>query len=88
MNYIHVRMDDGRAFAKEWPGRDTEEAEQGVRYMFSQGNYSCDCNRGLFLGEEEDRPCGEILRIKTLDFIYNDMTYYRMFDGEPRELWP
>lgn len=26
-------------------------------WMFEEGNYSCDCNRAIWLGYTEDRPC-------------------------------
>ena len=52
--------------------------EEGVpdSYMWSEGNYSCDCNRGLFFaraGREEENwhlPCGNELysvNLKTMD---------------------
>jgi hypothetical protein len=29
-------------------------------FMWDEGNYSCDCNRGtIFLDSDEDFPCGE-----------------------------
>lgn len=35
----------------------------GVEFMYSDGNYGCDCNRALFLARAQgltnpDRPCG------------------------------
>lgn len=41
------------------------EWEDSLEYLWSEGNYGCDCNRALFfaraVGEEdpEDRECGE-----------------------------
>lgn len=39
--------------------------EEGLHFMFADGNYSCDCNRKLFFGRaediefsDEDTPCG------------------------------
>lgn len=37
---------------------------EATEYQWSEGNYSCDCNRGLFFGrangeENMDRKCGD-----------------------------
>lgn len=40
---------------------------ESARYMFMEGNYSCDCNRSLMLGIEE-LPCGPGDTIKLEDF--------------------
>lgn len=41
-----------------------------ARYMFERGNYSCDCNRSLFLSREhkeiKEMECGD--KIKMVDF--------------------
>lgn len=41
-----------------------EKSEDGLLFMWTEGNYSCDCNRSLFFAraakeEEIDIPCGE-----------------------------
>jgi hypothetical protein len=43
----------------------SEEGRRGIEFMWSEGNYACDCNRGLFLsfalGRDKDEfevPCG------------------------------
>ena len=47
-------------------------------YMWTEGNYSCDCNRALFharfrdVPEPEDPPCGEG-RFKLLDAPWEDV---------------
>ena len=44
---------------------DQESRHSSLRFMFEDGNYSCDCNRKLFFGRayltefsDEETPCG------------------------------
>jgi len=42
--------------------------EEAVRYMFFEGNYSCDCNKSLFIQQQCDMafpmlPCGDEIKI-------------------------
>lgn len=44
------------------PLKDAEEQRQNLLYLWMEGNYSCDCNRALFLARalkepEPDLPC-------------------------------
>jgi hypothetical protein len=44
---------------------------ESVVFQFAEGNYSCDCNRALFLDQAHQRDeraveCGETLRIASL----------------------
>lgn len=32
--------------------------DSGIAYTWAAGNYSCDCNRAIFFGDEADQPCG------------------------------
>lgn len=45
-------------------------------YMFHDGNYSCDCNRSIFLAEKYDDvekvDCGDAIRIKDFGFVEPD----------------
>ncbi|HKL13128.1 MAG TPA: hypothetical protein VJ907_05930, partial [Halanaerobiales bacterium] len=41
-----------------------------ARYIWTEGNYSCDCNRAGFLGFDEDFDCGE--DIELIEYV---MTY-------------
>lgn len=51
----HKETGEARVYrdASEWP-----EAHQAI-FMYSEGNYGCDCNRGLFLRDwqGEDMQC-------------------------------
>ena len=55
----------------------TYEEESDAIYMWSEGNYSCDCNRGLFLNGN-DYDCGEkdfgvTLYNEDKESIYSDL---------------
>ena len=55
-----------------------EYEEEHARYMFECGNYSCDCNRALFIqrayGEDEieELECGEEIELLEYWFEYRD----------------
>lgn len=54
-----------------------EYPEDVARYMFFEGNYSCDCNLSAFIQEEcdenfPDLTCGDEIKIIDLDVIYSD----------------
>lgn len=36
-----------------------EAWDESQEYLWIDGNWSCDCNRAAFFGEETDWPCGE-----------------------------
>ncbi len=49
------------------------EGEEGSIYLseftefyWSEGNFSCDCNRAYLVGEE-DLPCGETIQIQRIE---------------------
>lgn len=63
--HMTLRLADGRAFAYKCdfgPGYDSEAA----RYMWLDGNYSCDCNRSLFLAGYgvEEMGCGDTITLE------------------------
>lgn len=45
-----------------------------ARYMFEDGNYSCDCNKSLFLSREhpeiEEMDCGDEIQIKNFTVVH------------------
>jgi hypothetical protein len=57
-----------------------EYEEDQARYMFEDGNYSCDCNLSLFLNRKypdddnfkEEFHCGYEIEIKDISFRYED----------------
>lgn len=47
-------------------------SEESANFMFTEGNYSCDCTLSLFIKEHcdknfEDLPCGEEIEIIKLE---------------------
>jgi hypothetical protein len=63
------------------PGWDDEhDLLRTIRWMFTEGNYGCDCNRKLFLdrahqqeGDESwEYPCGDTMMIERITVIRPD----------------
>lgn len=58
----------------DWIDDGFSTAEESVRYQYTEGNYSCDCNRELFFcrakgieePEQEDHKCGDDERFRIL----------------------
>jgi hypothetical protein len=40
---------DTRTFEQKSSGDDALDADRNIEYLWDEGNYSCDCNRSLFL---------------------------------------
>jgi hypothetical protein len=99
----HVRVVlsyQGVDYAFDDPFPMGDEPEEGVAdavlYMYTEGNYACDCNRSLFLGrhceeppefppDEDDPnddclPCGKTIGLVSLVFVASD--------GAERVLFP
>ena len=50
-------------------------SEEAAHYMFEEGNYSCDCNRSMFLiskygGFINELDCGHTIELKDFEIIY------------------
>lgn len=51
---------------------------ESAKYMFEDGNYACDCNKSIFLGEfypedfSEELECGELISIARLNIRFDD----------------
>ena len=64
-----LTLPDGRVFPFEYDFGYAYPPES-AEYMFTDGNYGCDCNRSLFLGyaghDVEEMDCGD--EIKVTDF--------------------
>ena len=63
-NFYNLEED----FGYEYPA-------DSVRYMFFDGNYSCDCNKSLFIQRQCDEnfpelDCGDEIEITKLDIVY------------------
>lgn len=50
-------------------------SEAAAEYMFFEGNYSCDCNKSIFIGEQytefEEMDCGDTIQLEnfTVNFV-------------------
>jgi len=58
---------------------DEDDLAQTVEYIYTEGNFSCDCNKRLFLARayqqdepDEDDECGDTLIIERLTLIRPD----------------
>lgn len=63
MDYIALIQHKGetREYHDEWPDSFSGE---GLEFMWTDGNYACDCNRALFWNrikgkDDPDVPCGD-----------------------------
>lgn len=61
------------------PTWDSEaEILRTIEFMYTDGNYACDCNRKLFLARAKQQPepvedrCGDTLKIKSLRVLTPD----------------
>ena len=69
-----------------WSSED--ELIDSIVYMYTKGNYSCDCNRSLFIARayQEDEPnnvnCGHTIELERLTLIRPDASELVIFDGE------
>lgn len=61
-----MRLPDGGALDYTYGPFDEVDAE-AVEYLFTEGNYSCDCNRSLLLRrgghDVPEMPCGEDIEL-------------------------
>jgi len=59
---------------------DFEIDDHTIRYMFDEGNYSCDCNKSAFLCQAGllgiEYPCGETIDLINLEIREADTDEY------------
>lgn len=77
---------NGQPIGPTW--EDDADVLHAIEYLFMEGNYSCDCNRALFLeyaqqkdGEDVDHPCGDTIMLKRLTAIRPDRSEVVLFDS-------
>lgn len=71
---------DAKVIEPVW--EDEHDLFESIVYMFTEGNYSCDCNRRAFLArayqqeepEGDDDMCGDTMLLKQLTAIRPDGT--------------
>ena len=62
----------------EAPWSDEQEVFSAMKYQYIYGNYSCDCNKAMFLSrayqqdDPDDTPCGDEMTLKCLTAIRPD----------------
>lgn len=70
------------SYTQEWDETkdyydDVEDMEQHVHYMWTEGNYSCDCNRLVFMSlddpDEDSPPCGISVKLVSLTIEGKDL---------------
>ena len=78
---VRVDLEDGRKYVQSYgPLNDEDELISLILYANTEGNDSCDCNKRIYLADEEDtdtpdeNPCGDSLKIKHITLIRPDMT--------------
>ncbi len=64
-----------------------EELISATVFTWTEGNYSCDCNRHAFIADayqeerDENGPCGHELNLKRLTLLRPDMTEQVIWEG-------
>lgn len=64
-----------------------EDLFQSMHFMYTDGNYSCDCNKTLFwcraqqLQEPEHVDCGDAMGLKRLTVIRPDGSEHTLFEA-------
>jgi hypothetical protein len=69
---------------------DDEDVITQIEYMYTDGNYGCDCNKLLFIGYAEqkdygDTLCADKLEIKRLIVIRPDRTQVILIDRAAKD---
>ena len=70
---------------RQWMIYDPEDGDTPSDYMYSDGNYSCDCNRHLFFHRangaepDEDCACGEVVYSVNLVNPKDGRVFYEEF---------
>lgn len=75
---------DADAISPTWGSE--RELFDTVVFMYTDGNYSCDCNKALFLARahqeaEPDNPCGDEMALRKLTAIRPDRSEVVLFEA-------
>lgn len=74
---------------RQAPGYENEDAiESNILFMYTEGNYSCDCNRSLFIGyatgeEVPGSGCGDEIELQRITLIRPDGTKKIIYEEAP-----
>lgn len=59
--------------ASQLPGQSLEDTWHLTRYMWEEGNYSCDCNKSLFARQRgfdcNELECGDTIELVSLERV-------------------
>jgi hypothetical protein len=59
-------------------GADQEDTIHGVLWVWTEGNYECDCNRSIFMyGVDKQMPCNSDDNVIVLDDLIIDGASYK-----------
>jgi len=79
MKYTITLRDNSTGETKDYQEKYDWEEEHSMLYQWFDGNYSCDCNRAIFMKGEyiENAPCsdGKIDVIKIVDEAGNEIDF-------------
>ena len=57
-------------------GDDLYDVIHNLKYYYSEGNASCDCNKRIFAGladvDDEDNPCGDSITYEKLSLVFDN----------------
>jgi len=68
---VKVKIDfEYREKTYRYRGEMVDTTLEHAKYMWTEGNYSCDCNRAMFLDIDDDMPCGEEIKITNYIMSY------------------
>lgn len=76
----------------EAPWGDEQEIFSAMEYQYLDGNYSCDCNKAMFLArayqqdEPDDPPCGDEITLKRLTAIRPDGSEQLLLEASNSEV--
>ena len=59
-----------------------EKLEEAAEFMWTEGNFACDCNRSRFFGLG-DWDCGDKIQVTKLDFLGVHIVQGRTKESDP-----
>jgi hypothetical protein len=66
-----LKLPDQKGYLSSEITFDSEIDDHSIRYIFNEGNYSCDCNKSAFLHQagllDVEYPCGDTIELISLE---------------------
>lgn len=68
---------------------DESDLSNSIEFMFTEGNYGCDCNMGNFIArayqkEDPDMECGDTIKLQKLILVRPDGTEKTLLSTPPQ----